>query len=436
MAPAPPIAYTKAGRFHIAYQVVGKGPFDLVYSPSWFSNLELWWEEPSIERVFRRLASFSRLILFDRRGTGLSDPVGLDWTPTLDDRVEDHLAVMDAASSERAAILASGVSGQLGLYVAATHPERTSALVLHNSTARVRRAEDFAIGAPDHIVEAYIDAMGRRWGSDDDPLILTAPEGWGRLARQAMGPGAAIAAQRFNVDSDLRAVLPSVRVPTLVLHGLEAPMFRVEHGRYLATHIPTARLVELPGRTDLFTTEGETALDEAQEFLTGSRVRLDADLVLATVLFTDIADSTARMAAAGDQKWRDVIDEHDQLVRSALTRHRGQEIKTLGDGFLVVFDGVVRAIECAAAIVSAAAELDIDVRAGIHTGECVRRGDDVSGMAVNIASRIQACATGREVLVSQTVRDLVVGSHLHFEDRGPHPLKGVPGEWRLFAYPV
>jgi class 3 adenylate cyclase len=298
----------------------------------------------------------------------------------------------------------------------------------------MRRAADFPIGTPDHIIDAYIESMERRWGSDDDPLILAGPEGWSRLARQAMGPGAAVAAQRFNASSDLRAILPSVRVPTLVLHGLEAPVFRVEHGRYLATHIPTARLVELPGRTDLFSAEGQTALDEAQEFLTGSRVRLDADLVLATVLFTDIADSTARMAVAGDQGWRDVIDEHDKLVRGALARHRGQEVKTLGDGFLALFDGVVRAIECAAAIVSAAAKIDIDVRAGIHTGECVRRGDDVSGIAVNIASRIQACATGREVLVSQTVRDLVVGSPLRFEDRGPHPLKGVPGDWRLFAY--
>jgi class 3 adenylate cyclase len=429
MAPAPPIAYAKAGRFHIAYQVVGEGPFDLVYSPSWFSNLELWWEEPAIERVFRRLASFSRLILFDRRGTGLSDPVGLDWTPTLDDRVEDHLAVMDAVASDQAAILASGVSGQLGLYVAATHPERTSALVLHNSAARLRRAGDFPFGAPDHLIDGYIEAMGRRWGSDDDPLI----PGWGRLARQAMGPGAAMAAQRFNADSDLRAVLPSVRVPTLVLHGLEAPLFRVEHGRYLATHIPTARLVELPGGADLFT-EGDAALDEAQEFLTGSRQRLDADLVLATVVFTDIADSTARMAAAGDRKWREAIDEHDKLVRAALDRYRGQEVKSLGDGFLALFDGVVRAIQCAAAIVSDAAALGIEVRAGIHTGECVRRGDDVIGMAVNIASRIQACAPGSEVLVSQTVRDLVVGSHLRFEDRGSHLLKGVPGEWRLFAY--
>jgi class 3 adenylate cyclase/pimeloyl-ACP methyl ester carboxylesterase len=433
-ASIPPVQYALAGRHHIAYQVVGEGPFDLVYSPSWFSNLEIWWEQPEVEHVFRRLASFSRLILFDRRGTGLSDPVGLDEVPTFDDRVEDHLAVMDALGSERAAILASGVSGQLGLYVAATHPERTTALVLNNMTARIRRDADYPIGAPDHLVVSYLEALVESWGADDAPTV----EGWGRLARHAMGPGAARASQHFNSYSDLRGVLDAVRVPTLVVHGLSAEPIRVTHGRYLAEHITDARFVELPGRGDVFPEPGDLSapnpvLDEVQEFLTGSRERLDADLLLATVLFTDIADSTAQTAAVGDRRWGGVLDAHDECVRRALARHRGVEVKTTGDGFLAVFDGVVRAIECAAAIVRDARELGIEVRAGVHTGECERRGDDVSGMAVNIAARVQTAAKPGEVLVSQTVKDLVIGSQLAFVDRGQHALKGVPGEWRLYA---
>ena len=430
----PPVEYAIAGRHHIAYQVVGDGPFDLMYSPFWFSHLDVSWETPEIASVLRRLASFSRLILFDRRGSGLSDPVGLDEVPTFDDRAEDHLAVLDAVGSDRAAIFGSGVSGQLGLYVAATHPERTSALVLHNTTPRVRRADDYPIGVPDRIIDSYNDHLVRAWGTDQIGGI----PGWGRLTRNAMGPGSARSNVTWNTDADLRGVLPSIRVPTLVLQGTESQSPRRTHGRFLADHISGAEHVEIPGPGYLFSQPDDfgapnQVLDEVQEFLTGSRVRLDADRVLATVLFTDIVESTSRAATLGDRGWRELLEAHERSVRRVLAQHRGAEVKTTGDGFLVVFDGVVRAIECAVAVVDSTRDIGIEVRAGIHTGECERHGDDFAGMAVNIAARVQALAAPSEVLVSQTVKDLVIGSRLRFVERGEHTLKGVPGEWRLFA---
>jgi class 3 adenylate cyclase len=434
MADPPPIHYTLVDRDHVAFQVVGDGPFDLVYSPFYFSNLDVLWEMPEVVVVLRRLASFSRLILFDRRGSGLSERLGPDQAPTLEMGAEDHLAVMDAVGSERAAIVASGASGQLGLYVGATHPERTSALALNNVIARMRRADDFQIGAPDRLIEDYYRRVDDAWGTDGLP---NGPASWAKLSRNAMSPRAARALHVVMGQSDLRGVLPSVRVPTLVVQGDET-MMRREHGRYIADQIPGARHVQVPGGGHFFPEPAaiaapNPALDAVQEFLTGSRETLDADRVLATVVFTDIVESTSRTAAVGDRAWRDLLDAHDAGIRREIARSGGQEINTTGDGFVTMFDGVVRAIECAAAMVRTARAIGVELRVGVHTGECHRRGADISGMAVVIASRVQARAAPGQVLVSQTVKDLVLGSRLELVDEGIHALKGVPGEWRLYA---
>jgi class 3 adenylate cyclase len=434
----PRTRYARSGQHHIAYQVVGEGPIDLVYVPSWISQLEHYWDEPTVARYFRRLASFSRLIMFDRRGTGLSDPVP---TPaTLEEQMDDVVAVMDAAGSERAAVFAWLEGGAMAAMFAATHPERTSALVLYEAMPRMAWAPDYEWALRPEERTALINTA---WG-DGTRMIGFAPSAAGnprlrswfaRMERLAASPATAAKMMMMNAQVDVRAVLPSIGVPTLVMHRAGDKFVDIRHSRYLAEHISGARYVELPG-DEVFPLgqESETLLDEMEEFLTGARHASHSERILATVMFSDIVDSTSRAAALGDRRWRELLESLEAGVDYELTRHRGRAIKTLGDGFLATFDGPARAIRCASAIRQGAQEsYGIEVRSGLHTGEIELIGRDVGGIAVHIAARVLACARPGEVLVSGTVKDLVVGSGICFEDRGEHELKGVPGEWRLWA---
>ena len=420
---------------HIAYQVIGDGPIDLVLVPGFISHVEGWWEEPLCARFLERLAGFSRLILFDKRGTGLSDrEFGV---PTLEQRMDDVRAVMAAADSARAAVLGISEGGAMSALFAATYPERTAALVLYGTFAEFRSW----VPTREHL-ERMLRAMDEEWGTGNSlphfaPSLAGEPRfrrWWARFERSGASPGAAMALMRMNSEIDVRHVLPAIRVPTLVLHRTDDVTVDVEAGRYQAAHIPGATYVELPGVDHLaFAGDAEPVLAEIEEFLTGVRPVAEPDRVLATVLFTDIVDSTKRAAALGDRHWREVLEAHHAATRRELGRHRGREVKTLGDGFLAAFDGPARAVRCAAAIAAAVRPLGITVRAGLHTGECEVMGDDLGGLAVHIAARVAAQAGPGEVLVSSTVKDLVAGSGLRFDDRGPRALKGIPDEWRLFA---
>jgi len=436
----PKTRYAKSGDVHIAYQVVGDGRLDLVYAPPWIGNMELIWEEPSCARFLKRLASFSRLILFDKRGTGSSDRAV--EIPILEQQIDDLISVMDSVGSERAALLGASEGGSLCTLFAATHPERTSALILCGAVATTRWSPETPWALTRETFETWIQTVGREWGG---PLAieLFAPsvahdqrfrDWWARLLRLAASPATAIALLRMLDDIDVRPVLPTIRVPTLVLHCTGDRAVNVENGRYLGRHIPNAKYVELPG-ADHFPYVGDTEaiLAEIEEFLTGARHAPEADRVLATVLFTDIVGSTTHAAGIGDQRWRDLLGSYQALVRRELARSRGREVKTLGDGFLATFDGPARAIRCACAIRDSVRPLGIEIRAGLHTGECELMDDDVGGIAVHIGARVAASAAPGEVLVSSTVKDLVAGSGLRFADRGTHHLRGVPGEWRLFA---
>ncbi len=436
----PKTRYAKSGDVHIAYQVVGDGRLDLVYAPPWIGNMELIWEEPSCARFLKRLASFSRLILFDKRGTGSSDRAV--EIPILEQQIDDLISVMDSVGSERAALLGASEGGSLCTLFAATHPERTSALILCGAVATTRWSPETPWALTRETFETWIQTVGREWGG---PLAieLFAPsvahdqrfrDWWARLLRLAASPAAAIALLRMLDEIDVRPVLPTIRVPTLVLQRTGDRIVNVENGRYLGRHIPNAKYVELPG-ADHFPYVGDTEaiLAEIEEFLTGARHAPEADRVLATVLFTDIVGSTAHAAGMGDQRWRDLLGSYQALVRGELARSRGREVKTLGDGFLATFDGPARAIRCACAIRDSVRPLGIEIRAGLHTGECELMDDDVGGIAVHIGARVAASAAPSEVLVSSTVKDLVAGSGLRFADRGTHDLRGVPGEWRLFA---
>ena len=436
----PKTRYAKSGDVHIAYQVVGDGRLDLVYAPAWIGNMELFWEEPSCARFLKRLASFSRLILFDKRGTGSSDrSVEI---PIIEQQIDDLISVMDSVGSERAALLGASEGGSLCTLFAATHPERTSALILCGAVATTRWSPETPWAPTRETFETWIQTVGREWGR---PLAieLFAPsvahdkrfrDWWARLLRLAASPAAAIALLRMLDEIDVRPVLPTIRVPTLVLQCTGDRIVNVENGRYLGRHIPNAKYVELPG-ADHFPYVGDTdaILAEIEEFLTGARHAPEADRVLATVLFTDIVGSTAHAAGMGDQRWRDLLGSYQALVRRELARSRGREVKTLGDGFLATFDGPARAIRCACAIRDSVRPLGIEIRAGLHTGECELMDDDVGGIAVHIGARVASSAAPSEVLVSSTVKDLVAGSGLRFADRGTHHLHGVPGEWRLFA---
>jgi class 3 adenylate cyclase len=438
----PETRYTRSGHFYIAYQVVGDGQIDLVYVPSWISQVEHYWEEPAVARYFRRLASFARVILFDRRGSGLSDPV--PEAPTLEEQMDDVVAVMDAAGSERAAVFAQLDGGAMAALFAATHPERTTALVLYQAMPRTSWAPDYDWPPRREERQAYVrDGALVNWG-DGSRILSLAPKSaavnprlrqwFGRLERLAASPATAARLMLMNAEVDVRAVLPSIQVPTLVLHRSEDEFIDIRHSRYVADHIPGARYVELPG-AEAISFGGDTVplLDEIEEFLTGAQTA-DTERILATVMFSDIVDSTRRASQMGDRRWRDLLESIETSVDRELARFRGRAVKKMGDGFLATFDGPARGIRCAAAIREAArSQFGIEVRSGLHTGEIEVIGDDVGGIAVHIGARVGACAGPGEVLVSGTVKDLVVGSGIEFEDRGERELKGVPGSWRLWA---
>jgi class 3 adenylate cyclase len=436
----PETKYTRSGDVNIAYQVLGEGPLDLVFVMGWVTNLEAFWQEPSVARFFQRLASFSRLILFDKRGTGLSDRVPINELPTLEQRMDDVRAVMDAAGSEGAALFGVSEGGPMCVLFAATYPQRTSALILYGSYAKRLRDPDYPWAPTSEERQRWYDLLARGWGGVVD-IGTMAPnadprfrEWWARYLRMSASPGAALALGRMNAEIDVREVLPLIRVPTLILHRTGDLDMDVGGARYMASRITGAKYLELPGDDHLpFVGDQEAILDEIEEFLTGARRQADFDRVLATVLFTDMVGSTERSAAVGDKAWRDLLEVHNQVMRQELERFRGREIDTAGDGFFATFDGPARAIRCACAMRDDLARLGIEIRAGLHTGECERVGDKVRGIAVHVGSRVASLAGPSEVLVSGTVKDLVAGSGLEFADRGMHTLRGVPGEWRLFA---
>jgi pimeloyl-ACP methyl ester carboxylesterase len=437
----PTTRYARSGSVSIAYQVVGDGPRDLVFVSGWVSHLESGWDEPLLARFRRRLASFSRLILFDKRGTGMSDRVPDANLPTLEQRMDDVRAVMDAAGSERAALFGHSEGASMAILFAATYPERTTALVTFGAFAcRVWHPE--YPWAPTHEQrQQAIEGIVRDWGGEVDmsdlaPSLAHDDAFRRRLStylRLSASPGAALALSRMNTEIDVRNVLPAIRVPTLILHRTGDLDANIEEGRYIAARIPEATFLELPGPDHLpwVGDQGEV-VDEIEGFLTGIRPAPQSDRMLATVLFTDIVGSTERAASLGDSAWRDVLEQHHALVRRELTNFRGQEISTSGDGFFATFDGPARAVRCAVAIRDRLRESGLEVRAGVHTGECERMADNIGGLAVHIGARVAALADPGEVLASGTVKDLVAGSGIVFEDRGAHFLKGIPGEWRVF----
>jgi class 3 adenylate cyclase len=405
------------------------------------NHIEAQWDEPRQESFLNGLASFSRLILFNPRGMGASDPV--HETPNVEQWMDDLLAVLDAVAAERPALFGVGVGGVTSILFAATYPERVRALALYNSTARGSRASDNPFGITPTFLDELTRGMEEHWG-DGSYVSFLAPEdahderlrrSLGRMQRLAASPGTAMAVMKIMLAIDVRHALPAIQAPTLVVHRTGAPVFTIEHGRYLAENIEGAIFKELPGEGHIYWASGvaQALLDEVEEFLTGSRSAGPPDRVLATVLFTDIVDSTATAVQLGDRRWKQQIREHDAIVRRELGRHRGREIHTTGDGFLATFDGPARAIRCAVAIRDAVLEEGLHIRAGLHTGEIELQGDDVAGIAVHIGARVSAIAGPGEIMVSRTVVDLVAGSGLEFTDRGSHVLKGVPGEWQLYG---
>jgi class 3 adenylate cyclase len=432
----PETRYAKSGGIDIAYQMNGSGPFDLVWVQGYANNVELHYEIPEVTHFVSRLSSFCRLIRFDRRGTGLSDRTVSPGT-TLEQRMDDVRAVMDAAGSCRAALLGVSEGGPMSIMFAATYPERASALVLYGTFAQSSmRAANFS---PEEI-EARLAAVEQGWGSGRSAERF-APSAdaafvrrWARFERMSCTPSAAAALMRASYEFDVRDLLPHIRVPTLVLHRTGELAVPVEHGRYLGTHIPGAKYVEMPG-IDHAPVMGdpERVIGEIEEFLTGTRSEPETDRVLATVLFTDIADSTQHAAALGDRAWRALLNRHDEIVREQFSRFRGREVKNLGDGFLAMFDGPARAVRCASSITNAMQPLGLPVRSGLHTGEIELKGDDIAGISVHIAARVVAEAAANEVLVSSTVRDIVGGSGLRFEERGLRELKGLPEPIRLYS---
>jgi pimeloyl-ACP methyl ester carboxylesterase len=431
--------YARSGDAHIAYQAVGDANLDLVLLPGAFSHVEHQWEEPSFARFLQRLASFSRLIVLDVRGTGLSDRAA--DLPTLEEQIDDVLAVLDAVGSERATLFGLSQGGGLASLFAAAHPARTSALVLFGAYARSVWADDFTWGRTPEDYDELMRLADEGWGSGVF-LPLVAPSvandesfkvWWAKQERLSGSPGAILAFLRAQREADVRHVLRAIQAPTLIIQRRDDAYRRVEHGRYLAENIPGATYVELPGRDNLpYVGDQEAIVDEVQEFLTGVRHSAEPDRVLATVLFTDIVGATKRPAELGDRAWRDLLERHNAVVRRELERGRGREVDTAGDGFLATFDGPARAIRSARAISERVHAIGLDVRSGLHTGEVELVGDHLRGIAVHVGARTAALAGPEEVLVTSTVKDLVAGSGIEFEDRGVHELKGVPGEWRVF----
>jgi class 3 adenylate cyclase/esterase/lipase len=435
----PVTQYAKSGDVHIAYQAFGDGPINLVMVPGFVSNVENYWDQPDFARFLNRLGSYARVVIFDKRGTGMSDRVA--ELPGLDQRMDDLRAVMDAAGMEQAALLGISEGAPLSVLFAATYPDRCRALVLYGSFSR------FSYWFPnEEALGHFFSYVEHSWGTGGSVERFAPSRAndaafqrwWGRNERLGASPAAVTALMHMNSQIDISSILPAVRVPTLVIHRTEDKAVNVEGGRDMAAHIPGARLAEFPGSDHIFYV-GESAdkISEAiEEFLTGSRAPVAVDRVLATVLFTDIVGSTETAAALGDQRWRDLLEHHHATIRRNLVRFRGREVKTTGDGFLATFDGPARGVQCAHAIAQDLRSLGIEVRAGLHTGECEIIGDDVGGIAVHIGARVAALARAGEVLVSSTVKDLVAGSGLRFEERGTYPLKGIPGEWRIFTAAV
>lgn len=449
---------TTSDGLHIAYQVEGAGPLSLVnVGDGTLFSIDATDEQPRWQQWVDRLASFSRIIRFDLRGVGLSDPVGSAEPPTIEHWAADALAVMDAVGVDQAAILGCSMNGLLAMLLAASHPERVRSLVLVNAYARVLQDHDYLIGYPPHVVEQFIgdltepEADLTNSPAAHDPQLFDASAGdlpymapsltsdaafaswWDRASHRGASPAASRAVWRVAVGTDLRAALPLITVPTLVVHCARDAFVPVEWGRYLAEHISNAQLVELDSADHVPWASDADIAGEIEEFLTGTRQLAPSSRVLATVLFTDIVGSTERVTILGDRTWRELLENHDRAVERQLRRYGGQLVKQTGDGVLAIFDGPARAVQCAGAIREALQQLGVQIRAGLHTGEVERRGEDVSGIAVHLAQRVQGRAEPGEILVSRTVVDLVAGSDLRFEGMGEHELKGVPGSWKLFS---
>ncbi|MGI9083903.1 MAG: adenylate/guanylate cyclase domain-containing protein [Aeromicrobium sp.] len=425
----------------MAYQVWGSGSFDLLFVTPWLWNIDVMWEQPRIERCLRRLGTFSRVITFDKRGTGVSDPVPLGAMPTLEQWVDDIRVVLDAAQSTKAAIVGTMEGVQMAVLFAGLHPERTRALVALDGAACYLRCEDYPIGMPEHLVDASAEAI---FGPESDRLAMWAPSlaadqsfraWWPRFQRSAASPTVSERMYRHGTQWDVRPALSAISVPTLVLHHADNRYIRADNGQYIAEHIHGAKYTGLPGADCLFFAgDQEASLGEMEAFLTGTRSAPEHDRVLATVLFTDVVSSTQRATELGDARWHDLLDTHDRMAADEVSRFRGRVIKNTGDGVLATFDGPARAIRCAASIGEAVRSLGIEIRAGLHAGEVELRGDDIGGIAVHTAARVMGKAGPGEILVSSTMKDLVVGSGLEFIDRGEHELRGLEHQRRLFAH--
>jgi pimeloyl-ACP methyl ester carboxylesterase len=439
----PRTEYVRGPEGHVAYQVLGEGPRDIIFVPDHPNNIEIMWEEPALARFLERLATMGRLICFDKRGTGISDPVPLGAIPTIERWMDDIMTVIDAIGCQRVVVFGHGDGGPIAMLFAATYPARTEALVLGDTFARMRYAPDYPDGLSDAAAEEKAAGLYATWGRERGTRPARSGAIYGpafttwraRFERLSLSPGALeLMYPVCDLDVDVRSVLGSIRAPTLVFHRRDNGWIPVVFGRHLAERIAGARWVELDGAHHFyFQDDGDGILSAVRELLTGEHAAVEDDRVLATVLFTDIVGSTEQASRLGDRAWRDLLTRHHALVRRQIAHFRGREVATAGDGFLVVFDGPARAVRCGLAICEAVRSLGIDVRAGLHTGECERMGDDLGGIAVHIGARIAAEAQSGEVLASGTVKDLVVGSGLRFEDRGTRALKGVAGEWRLFA---
>jgi len=439
----PQTRYAKSGDTSIAYQVVGDGPIDLILVLGFATHLELQWESPPLARFFERISSFSRLIIFHKRGTGLSDPVA--DVPTLELRIDDVRAVMDATGSERAALFGISEGGPMSALFAASHPDRVTALVLYGAMGRTTEAPDYPWASPaEALRESTAEFIAPHWGQPDggiveifSPSLANDPQATefnARMERSAASPAMALQLFEMFLDIDVRAVLPTIHVPTLVLHRHGDRVVNRRAGQQLAAKIPDARYVELPGIDHVpWAGDSDAVVGEIEEFLTGARSVAEPERVLATVMFTDIVGSTERAAELGDAHWRELLAAHQAAVRRDLTQFRGREVKTLGDGYLVTFDGPARAIRCGCAIAETARSIGLEVRIGLHCGEVEVIGEDVGGIAVHIAARVGGLAAPGEVLVTGTVKDLVAGSGIPFVNRGAKQLKGIPDEWQLFA---
>jgi class 3 adenylate cyclase len=438
----PKTRYARVGPDRLAYQVLGQGPPDLVLTIAAFSHVDIAWEDPQLALFLRRLASFSRLLRFDRRGTGASDPLPQNPLPPWEAYAQELVAVMDAVGSQRAALLATGPEvGPMALFFAGTRPERIAALILVDATARYLVADDYPIGFPPQAVEAMTARAEELWGTEAFARIY-APSRAGderflrwaaRLERAIASPRVVRDHLRAMLEVDVRPILPLIQAPTLVLHHRDFRLLPVAHGRFLAEHIPGARLVELPGDLPMFWDQPDLLLEVVEEFLIGAGRSVEPTRVLATVLFTDIVGSTRRAAELGDRRWRELLDTHDELAGRLVQRWGGRLVKTTGDGILATFDGPGRAIGCAAALREGLDAIGVQIRAGLHIGEVELRADDVGGIAVHVAARVMATAGAGEIVVSRTVRDLVAGSDIVLQDRGSKRLKGVEGDWQLFG---